>query len=47
MTTEQQARLILPYQALHASTLEFTWRERLCRYEAEPESWFTAFVKSR
>jgi 23S rRNA pseudouridine1911/1915/1917 synthase len=37
-------RLILPYQALHAAALAFSWRGRDWVFRAEAELWFTRFV---
>lgn len=44
LTTEQRASLILPHQALHAASLQFVWRGRDWRFQAEPENWFCEFV---
>jgi 23S rRNA pseudouridine1911/1915/1917 synthase len=40
LTSEQRARLITPHQALHASKLRFSWRDRERIFLAEPEPWF-------
>jgi 23S rRNA pseudouridine1911/1915/1917 synthase len=47
LTSEQQARLILPHHALHAHDLKFTWREKDWLFQAEPEPWFEAFIVHR
>lgn len=44
MKPEQQARMMLPCQALHARSLEWEWRERVYRFECAPEAWFTSFI---
>ena len=44
LTPEQHARLILPYQALHARALSFSWRGRAMEFTCEPEPWFSEFV---
>jgi len=44
LTAEQRARLILPYQALHAASLAFGWRSREWAFACEPEAWFSAFA---
>jgi 23S rRNA pseudouridine1911/1915/1917 synthase len=44
LTDDQFARLLLPFHALHARTLEFLWREKELNLEAQPESWFTLFL---
>lgn len=38
------ARLVLPHQALHASSLRFTWRGKDWVFTAKPEAWFAAFA---
>jgi 23S rRNA pseudouridine1911/1915/1917 synthase len=43
LTPEQWSRLILPYHALHAAELRFTWQGVLRVFQAEPEPWFKAF----
>jgi 23S rRNA pseudouridine1911/1915/1917 synthase len=43
LTAEQRARLLLPYQALHAESVSFTWRGQPWMLACEPEAWFTAF----
>lgn len=40
----QKARLLLPFQALHAAGLAFTWRDRPWHFSAPPEPWFTDFL---
>ena len=44
LTDEQRARLILPFHALHARTLEFRWKENPLAINAEPELWFRDFL---
>jgi 23S rRNA pseudouridine1911/1915/1917 synthase len=44
LTEEQNHRLLLPCQALHALAVSFLWNDRTCEFRAEPESWFTDFV---
>ncbi len=44
LTPEQWQRLILPYHALHADAVNFTWRGQAHSYHAEPEPWFTGFL---
>lgn len=46
MSPEQQAWLMLPFQALHASQLSFSWRGTEHRYAASPETWFVEFYSS-
>jgi len=43
LTEEQQSKLLLPNQALHAEEVKFRWREGDWVFRAEPEEWFTAF----
>jgi 23S rRNA pseudouridine1911/1915/1917 synthase len=43
LTLEQIRELILPWQALHARRLEFTWNGIRRHYECDPEPWFRAF----
>jgi 23S rRNA pseudouridine1911/1915/1917 synthase len=43
LTDEQRARLILPYHALHACTVRFTWREQARIFRAPLEPWFEEF----
>lgn len=47
LTPEQKARLILPYHALHACELRFTWRGHLQAFRAEPEPWFLNWLEGR
>lgn len=42
LTPEQNRKLILPHQALHAASLTFQSRT----FQAPPEPWFTAFLPS-
>jgi 23S rRNA pseudouridine1911/1915/1917 synthase len=44
LTPEQRARLILPYQALHARTVRFVWRGRPMEFSCAPELWFADFI---
>jgi 23S rRNA pseudouridine1911/1915/1917 synthase len=44
LTPEQCARLILPYQALHARTVRFVWRGRPMEFSCAPELWFADFI---
>ncbi|MCS7336734.1 MAG: RNA pseudouridine synthase [Verrucomicrobiae bacterium] len=44
LTPEQQARLRLPFHALHAWQLEFEWQGKHRSYTAAPEPWFLEFV---
>ena len=46
LTPEQQARLILPHQALHARAVRFVWRGKAMEYSCEPEPWFTEFFNT-
>jgi 23S rRNA pseudouridine1911/1915/1917 synthase len=43
LSAEEQERLLLPCQALHARELRFSWRGRDLHFEAEPEPWFASF----
>jgi 23S rRNA pseudouridine1911/1915/1917 synthase len=45
LTTEQRKRLILPYHALHASEVRFTWHERERVFRCCPEAWFSEFIE--
>jgi 23S rRNA pseudouridine1911/1915/1917 synthase len=44
LTPEQLARLILPYQALHACAVRFLWRGQPMEFSCPPEPWFTDFL---
>lgn len=44
LTDADRARLILPWQALHATAVTLPWRGELRRFEAEPEPWFHDFL---
>ncbi len=44
LTPEQKQRLMLPFQALHASQVSFNWLGCEHRFEAQPESWFSGFL---
>ena len=45
LTVDQQSRLILPQQALHAASLEFEWRGQARRFCAPPRPDFDEFSK--
>jgi 23S rRNA pseudouridine1911/1915/1917 synthase len=45
LTNEQVAKLILPYQALHAQRVSFPWESSLREFTAPAEDWFTAFAR--
>jgi len=45
LTAEDQVRLILPAQALHAGGLRFGWRGRLWEFRAEPFPAFLEFLR--
>jgi 23S rRNA pseudouridine1911/1915/1917 synthase len=47
LTEEQRGRLILPYQALHASSVRFAWEGKPVEFQCEPEKWFAEFAASR
>lgn len=42
---EQRRKLIFANQALHASRLRFSWRERERDFQCQPEEWFAEFCK--
>ena len=44
LTPDQNARLILPNQALHARALRFAWRGEPREFVSAPESWFAEFA---
>ncbi|HEY5914999.1 MAG TPA: RluA family pseudouridine synthase [Verrucomicrobiae bacterium] len=44
LTADQRRRLILPYHALHASQVTFTWRGRPLLFRAKPEARFSTFA---
>lgn len=44
LTEAQRARLLLPFHALHAAGLAFTWQGRDRRFTAPPEPWFSDFL---
>ena len=46
LTAEQQRRLILPNQALHAAALRLEWRGEAREFSAEPEPGFKRFVET-
>lgn len=41
---EQRARLLLPWQALHAGAVDFDWRGRGWALRTSPAAWFDQFV---
>jgi 23S rRNA pseudouridine1911/1915/1917 synthase len=43
LTQAQHEMLRLPWQALHATRLDFQWRGTKWKFEAPPEPWFDAF----
>jgi len=45
LTSEQQARLILPCHALHAQEVRFSWRKQNLAFRAQPEQWFIEFLR--
>jgi 23S rRNA pseudouridine1911/1915/1917 synthase len=44
LTAEQERRLVLPFQALHARAVRFQWRGQPVEFRCEPEPWFRDFV---
>lgn len=44
LTDEQRARLLLPFHALHARSLELCWKGKDLKLEAQPEPSFTTFL---
>ncbi len=46
LTEAQRRLLLLPYHALHASEVQFTWRDMEHVFRAEPEPWFSSFIGS-
>ncbi|HEX3797925.1 MAG TPA: RluA family pseudouridine synthase [Verrucomicrobiae bacterium] len=45
MTAEQRARMILPWQGLHAREVRFVWRGVERVFAAEAEGWFMDFLR--
>ena len=45
LSAEQARRLILPFQALHARSVEFEFRGERRAFGAEPEEWFVRFAE--
>jgi 23S rRNA pseudouridine1911/1915/1917 synthase len=43
LTSEQRARLMLPWHALHAREVRFQWQKQEFAFRAEPEPWFIEF----
>lgn len=44
LTPVQEARLLLPFHALHAAELRFAWRGRDWHFHATSEPWFQEFA---
>ena len=44
LTDAQRAKLILPWQALHACRVGFEWRGEPREFRCEPEEWFRQFL---
>lgn len=44
LTDQDRARLILPWQALHARLVRFAWQGEERQFQAQPEPWFTDFL---
>ena len=44
-TPEQDAQLILPWQALHAGRLWLPWQGREVEFSSPPEPWFAEFAE--
>ena len=44
LTAADNQRLILPFHALHAHTLQFRWGQRDMAFQARPEVWFSSFL---
>jgi 23S rRNA pseudouridine1911/1915/1917 synthase len=44
LTDEQRRILVLPWHALHAAAVRFTWEGKPVCYEAYPEPWFCQFA---
>ncbi|MEO5802619.1 MAG: RluA family pseudouridine synthase [Verrucomicrobiota bacterium] len=44
LTDAQRGKLILPFQALHARSLSFHWRNHEWSFSAHPEDWFHDFA---
>jgi 23S rRNA pseudouridine1911/1915/1917 synthase len=47
LTPEQRRRLILPHHALHAASVQFSWRGEDLRFTAPAEDWFAAFARGQ
>jgi 23S rRNA pseudouridine1911/1915/1917 synthase len=47
LTDEHRKKLILPFQALHASSVAFTWRNERKTFRAPPEKFVTDFCGPR
>jgi hypothetical protein len=45
LTPDQHRKLMLPYHALHAQEVQFTWRGQERIFHAEPEPWFSDFAR--
>jgi 23S rRNA pseudouridine1911/1915/1917 synthase len=44
LSEQQRRRLLLPFQALHASAVRFRWKGKSISFVAEPEQWFGDFL---
>jgi 23S rRNA pseudouridine1911/1915/1917 synthase len=44
LSAEQRARLLLPYQALHAAAVRWRWRGVAVEFSCPPEAWFVEFA---
>jgi 23S rRNA pseudouridine1911/1915/1917 synthase len=44
LTDADRTKLLLPFHALHAQAIRFSWRGETKTYSAEPEAWFRKFV---
>jgi 23S rRNA pseudouridine1911/1915/1917 synthase len=44
LTLEQRGRLLLPWHALHAREVRFSWRKQELAFRAEPWRWFIEFL---
>ena len=44
LSQAQREHLLLPYQALHAFRLTFTWKRQEWSFHAPPEPWFIGFL---
>jgi len=46
LSAEQRARLLLPNQALHAQSVQWSNGSQEIRFETRAESWFLEFLPS-